>query len=375
MSFHGYKDVIHEGDTVILYTSFKSMAAVRVVKEKEDKKGEMREHIVQTSYGACKVADLIGKKFGTKVRLSRGHAFVLHPTPQLWTKTLPHRTQILYATDIATIIQQLDLKPGSVVIESGTGSGSLSHSLIRTIAPTGHLHTFDYHQNRVDVATGEFRDHGLSDFVTARQRDVCADGFSDGDLDGKADAVFLDLPHPWEAVPHAKKAIRTDKGGRLCSFSPCVEQVQKCISAMEEHGFKEIVTLECLIREFQVRKIVLPAFDPDRQALTTQPLAGQKRKHSPDSDQMTPVDAETGDTTKGDTEEKKDDSTDVKVEGDTKDVTEGDVKESDTKEETKEKTDKSQDKPDDITFYTGVPLTTMPGHTGYLTFATLSGQV
>ena len=47
-----------------------------------------------------------------QVRLTRGHAFVLYPTPGLWTKTLPHRTQILYATDIATIIQQLDLKPG-----------------------------------------------------------------------------------------------------------------------------------------------------------------------------------------------------------------------------------------------------------------------
>ena len=43
------------------------MSAVRVVKEKENKKGELCEHIVQTSYGALKVADLIGKKFGTKV--------------------------------------------------------------------------------------------------------------------------------------------------------------------------------------------------------------------------------------------------------------------------------------------------------------------
>lgn len=47
-----------------------------------------------------RVKDLIGKRFGTKVRLSRGYAYALHPTPELWTKTLPHRTQILYATDI-----------------------------------------------------------------------------------------------------------------------------------------------------------------------------------------------------------------------------------------------------------------------------------
>jgi len=60
------------------------------------------------------VKDLIGKKFGTKVAMTRGYGYVLYPTPELWTKTLPHRTQIIYATDISFIIMQLQLGPGSV---------------------------------------------------------------------------------------------------------------------------------------------------------------------------------------------------------------------------------------------------------------------
>lgn len=39
-------------------------------------------------------------------------------------------------------------------------------------------------------------------------RDVCANGFND-DLDGKADAVFLDLPGPHDVVPYALKAIKS----------------------------------------------------------------------------------------------------------------------------------------------------------------------
>ena len=49
----------------------------------------------------------------------KGWVYLLHPTPELWTVNLRHRTQILYTTDISMVILQLALKPGSVVIESG----------------------------------------------------------------------------------------------------------------------------------------------------------------------------------------------------------------------------------------------------------------
>lgn len=46
-------------------------------------------------------------------------------------------------------------------------------------------------------------------------------------------------------------------GGRICSFSPCIEQVQRTCLALEEHDFTEINTLEILLRVYNVRTISL----------------------------------------------------------------------------------------------------------------------
>lgn len=63
---------------------------------------------------------------------SQGHCWLLRPTPELWTLSLMHRTEILYAADIALVVLSLELKPGSV----GTllFSSTLSH-LIPLIPP------------------------------------------------------------------------------------------------------------------------------------------------------------------------------------------------------------------------------------------------
>ena len=91
------------------------------------------------------------------------------------------------------------------VLESGTGSGSLTHSLARAVAPSGHVHTFDFHQKRAEEAAAEFARHGLGQLVTVQHRNIEAHGFPE-DLRGSADALFLDLPGPWNvrgpALPH-----------------------------------------------------------------------------------------------------------------------------------------------------------------------------
>ncbi|KAJ9061881.1 tRNA (adenine-N(1)-)-methyltransferase catalytic subunit trm61 [Entomophthora muscae] len=295
MSFSGYKNIIEEGDTVILYFN-REVAFFAQVKTGD---------LFSCRFGSYKHEDMIGQPFGLKLtsHTGRGFVYLLHPTPELWTLVVPHRTQIIYTADIAFISTYLDLKPGVKVIESGTGSGSFSHSIARTIGQTGHLYTFEYHLERSELARAEFLLHGLQDGVTVQNRDVCKDGFG---LDNEVDAVFLDLPAPWEAVESAKKAIKKNTTGRICTFSPCIEQVQRSCAALAENGFTEICTFECLTRGYESKSVAMPTLDQAIRNLKTKVLKrkadksqayGQKRdkdvngseNDSPEEDSLVPV--------------------------------------------------------------------------------------
>ncbi|PNW83409.1 hypothetical protein CHLRE_05g244236v5 [Chlamydomonas reinhardtii] len=238
---------IKQGDCVIVYEGINSMKAVYITP-----KGRF-----ENRFGVFRHQSWVGKPFGSKVIADgggKGWVYLLRPTPELWTQVLRHRTQILYLADISMVVMQLDLRPGSVVLESGTGSGSLTHSLVRAVAPTGHVHTFEFHAGRVEDAAAEFQQHGLTQLVTVKQRDIMENGFPDT-LHGQADAVFLDLPGPWKVVASAAACLRPN--GRFCGFSPCIEQVQRTSEALSANGFTDILTYECLLREYEVHRETL----------------------------------------------------------------------------------------------------------------------
>lgn len=80
------------------------------------------------------------------------------------------------------------------------------------------------------------------------------------DLTGQADAVFLDLPAPYLAIEHVVKALKAE-GGRFCAFSPCIEQTQATCVQLEKCGFLEVQTVEILQSELIVKEKLIPLLD------------------------------------------------------------------------------------------------------------------
>lgn len=235
--------IAKEGDHVILWGSY------------SDSWSFVLEHgkIFNCRYGSFMHSDMIDEPFGTKVLARKGGRWVamLRPTPELVTQTVVHRTQIIYHADISLLLMLLDARPGKVLCEAGTGSGSVSRSVARALRPGGLLHTFEFHADRQRQAQEDFVTYGITDVVTSYCRDVCTVGFPEN-LRNSVDGVFLDLPAPWTAVPHVNDCLVA--GGKVCTFSPGIEQIDRTATELRRRGFLDVRMFESIAMTWAVKE-------------------------------------------------------------------------------------------------------------------------
>ena len=202
-----------------------------------------------------------------------GFIHILPPTPELWTVSLPHRTQVVYTPDYSYVLHRLRARPGSRIIEAGAGSGSFTHAAARAVfggnlagsplieAQKGRVFSFEFHEQRYQKLQQEMADHRLLDLVELTLRDVCRDGFHpefSPSAAVMADAVFLDMPAPWLAVSHLNhekgSVLNPQAAVHLCTFSPCIEQVQRTVQSLRQLGWLEIEVVEIAARRIEVRR-------------------------------------------------------------------------------------------------------------------------
>lgn len=213
---------------------------------------------------------------------SSGFLHLLYPTPETWTASLPHRTQVVYTPDYSYILHRLCTRPGNTVIEAGAGSGSFTHAAVRAVfngypemdpepePPTkrlrrrfGRVCSFEFHEQRVERLREEIQQHGFDGLVEVTHRDVYEDGFLlPNSVSPKANAVFLDLPAPWLALKHL---VRNPTNGQespldpnspvhVCAFSPCLEQAQRTISTLRQMSWLSISMVEVNHRGIDARR-------------------------------------------------------------------------------------------------------------------------
>ena len=204
----------------------------------------------QSHRGVIQHDDLIGKPWGSQVISHNGSPFfMLQPSLADLIKNLKRNTQIMYPKDIGYILVTMGIGPGQHVLEAGTGSGSLTSAFAFAVGPQGHVTSYEMREEMQRLARSNLELLGLEERVSFRLGNI-AQGIEETDVD----ALFLDLPNPWDYLAQVKSALKP--GGHFASLLPTSNQVQQLLRALREHRFAFIDVCEVLLRFYRA--------DPDR---------------------------------------------------------------------------------------------------------------
>ncbi len=196
---------------------------------------------------------LIGRPDATMVTLSGGKKMLaLRPTFGDYVLKMPRGAQVLYPKDLALIPMWADVYPGARVFEAGTGSGALTMALLRAVGPRGLVVTYEMREDFSRVARLNIDRYmgPMPHLVTVRKN--AYEGIDLPDDGVPFDRVVLDLPEPWQVVPHAAAVLRS--GGIYLSFVPTVPQVMQTVEALERTTvFAMVETFETLLRTWSIQ--------------------------------------------------------------------------------------------------------------------------
>ncbi len=198
---------------------------------------------------------LCDSSFGDRLDVGGRRFVILQPSLRDLLSMIERKAQIIIPKDSFLIPLHLDIACGSKVVEAGVGSGALTLVLLKTVAPQGKVFSYELRADHADVARRNVEMSGLQGSWELKVGDVCAEALPNG-----LDAVVLDMPNPWDALPNALKSLRV--GGHICCYLPNANQLEQLVNAMRGSGLAEVYSFETIQREMVVHEGgVRPSFE------------------------------------------------------------------------------------------------------------------
>jgi tRNA (adenine57-N1/adenine58-N1)-methyltransferase len=204
--------------------------------------GEFHSHAGFVSHG-----DIVGQPEGVVVRSTKGSEYIaLRPTLEDFVVEMPRGAQVIYPKDLAPICMLADIGPGARVFESGIGSGALSMTMLRYGAEIVGYEIREDFANRARKNVQSF----LGAEALDRYHVEIGDSYEGIDPEhGPFDRVVLDLPEPWQVVPHAEDVLRA--GGILVAYTPSITQAARVRESLKGKWI-DARTIEVLHRGWHI---------------------------------------------------------------------------------------------------------------------------
>jgi tRNA (adenine57-N1/adenine58-N1)-methyltransferase len=216
--------------------------------------GKQRRYLINLTEGSefhshagyVSHSEIAGQPEGFRVQSTKGARYIaLRPTLEDFVVEMPRGAQVIYPKDLAPICMLADIGPGVKVLESGVGSGALSMTMLRYGAEIVGYELREDFANRAVTNVRSFLGEGALSRYHVEVRD-CYEGIDAADID----RVILDLPEPWQVVPHAQKVMRP--GGILLAYTPSITQAVQTREAMANPMWTGTRTLEVLHRGWYI---------------------------------------------------------------------------------------------------------------------------
>ncbi len=198
-----------------------------------------------THFGQIKHSELLGHEFGEGVYTPKGELYyLLRPTLAGFTRRIKRQTQIVFPKDAGFILQHMNIFPGCTVVECGTGSGSLCCTFAHFVGDEGKVCTYDRREDFSLLAKKNAEKWGVAHRIEFNVRDL-----EEGFKERNADAVFLDVPTPWDFIDKAYEALAP--GNHVGILVPTTNQLSATIEKLQEFGFVDINAVEIMLRYFK----------------------------------------------------------------------------------------------------------------------------
>ncbi|MFA5943029.1 MAG: tRNA (adenine-N1)-methyltransferase [Candidatus Thermoplasmatota archaeon] len=192
----------------------------------------------------------VGQPWGTRVRIGDKDLALLRPTLADLTATIARKAQVILPKDASRILFELGIGPGSRVLESGIGSAGLTIPLCWAVGAAGQI--------VVQELRDEFAEWGRANVVKAglgARLEVHVGDLTQGlaaAIRGPFDAVVLDQPEPWRAIPHLLPTLAP--GATIACYTPQVSQMEETSRTLTASGFAAVRQLELIERGWEVKE-------------------------------------------------------------------------------------------------------------------------
>lgn len=221
----------------------------------QDEKGRMvsftlkKGETFHTHKGWVRHDDLIGRVQGSIIITNSGMRYqALTPLYSDFVLGMPRGATIIYPKDSAMIVGYGDISQGQKVIEAGAGSGALSIAILKALAGSGSLISYEAREDFALIASKNVEAFFGSrpttwTLLNERLENAAPEVIS------KSDRFILDMLAPWEHVAQAADSLKP--GGLLICYVATTTQLSRTAETIKEDGrFSEPESFETLMRHW-----------------------------------------------------------------------------------------------------------------------------